>query len=83
MCGSYLQELAGWCLELLQIYSTWQQSESARSAAAPQQGDAAAAAAEAERAGQLKALLKLLLHLTQSFDTDATSRLAEARFLMS
>jgi hypothetical protein len=78
-----MQELASWCLKMLHTYSSWQQAESTT---APGTGDVhaptpgkAAAAAEAERADQLKALLKLLASLTQSFDTDMSSRLAEVR----
>jgi hypothetical protein len=80
---TFLQELATWCLSLLQTHSAWQQSEAgsrqAANGAAHQSGASGAAAAEdeAERAGQLKALLKLLMNLTQSFDSDASHRLAE------
>ena len=71
------QVLANWCLNLLQTYSSWQHSEAGTVGGPPRPGDAAGAEAEAERASQLKALLKLLMNLTQSFDCDATSRLAE------
>ena len=71
-------------MSLLQTYSEWQASSlhthnlaKSNGSVHHADGNVAAAEEEAERASQLKALLKLLMNLTQSFDSDVSSHLAE------
>jgi hypothetical protein len=73
-----MQELTVWCLAMLKAYSECLGQDTKGKC---ETQHVAAAEAEAEAAKQLKSLLKLLASLSQSFETEVDSHLAQVCLL--